>query len=77
LIQRRRPPWLLITLHEAVAEEGYAVKDGHLVLVFRDDRSIRVEPHERYEAWEVSGSFHPIVRKFRVIAVPSGGVAVW
>ena len=67
----------LITLHKAVVEEGHAVKDGHLVLRFSDGRSITAGPHDQYEAWDVTGHLPPIKREFRVIAVPSGGVAVF
>ncbi len=67
----------LIMLHKAIVDEGYAVKDGHLVLRFVNAGEIRVAPHEQYEAWHVDGHLPPIERKFSVIAVPSGGVALF
>ena len=64
-------------MHKTIVEEGHAVKDGHLVLRFQDARAIRVEPDERYEAWQVNGHLPPIERKFSAVAVPSGRVAVF
>lgn len=65
----------LLTLHSAAVAEGYALKDGHLVLCFGDGRSIRVAPHDHYEAWQVTGRLPPVERKFELIAVPGGGLA--
>ena len=64
----------LVTLHKAVVEEAYVVKDGHLVVRFADGRAIEVAPHGQYEAWTVSGDLQPIERRFSLIALPSGGV---
>jgi hypothetical protein len=67
----------LITLHKAVVEEGYAIKDGHLVIRFTDGRAIRVAPDEQYESWHVTGHLPPVERKFKLIGLPSGGVALF
>jgi Family of unknown function (DUF6188) len=64
----------LVTLHKAVVEEAYVVKDGHLVVRFADGRAIEVAPHGEYEAWAVSGDLKPIQRRFSLVALPSGGV---
>ena len=47
------------------------------MLHFRDGRVIRVEPNERYEAWQVNGHLPPIERKFDIVARPGGGLAVF
>ncbi len=67
----------LLTLHKAGVNEGFAIKDGNLVLRFDGGREIRVAPNEQYEAWEASGHLAPIERKFSLVAVPSGGVALF
>lgn len=67
----------LLSLHKATLTEGYAVKDGHLVLRFADGRIIKVAPDDQYEAWHVSGQMPPIQRKFELIAIPGGGLAVF
>jgi len=66
----------LLTLHKAVVEEGFAVKDGHLVLRFTDGRALRVAPDGQYESWTVMGRLPPVERKFSLIGLPSGGVAL-
>ena len=48
----------LVTLHKAVVEEAYVVKEGHLVVRFADGRAIEVAPHGQYEAWTVSGDLN-------------------
>jgi hypothetical protein len=66
----------LVTLHKAVVEEGYAVKDGHLVVRFADGRAIRVAPHEQHESWSVTGRLPPVERRFSLIGLPGSGVAL-
>jgi hypothetical protein len=66
----------LLSLHKAIVEEAFAIKDGHLVIGLGSAGVIRVAPDDKYEAWAVSGHMPPIERKFNVIGLPSGGVAV-
>ena len=67
----------LLTLHKAAVAEGYAIKDGHLVVHFVDGRAIRVAPDEQYESWTVTGQLPPVVRKFSLIGLPGTGVALF
>ncbi len=67
----------LLSLHKATLTEAYALKDGHLVLRFGDGRVIKVAPDDQFEAWHVSGQMPPVERRFEIIAVPGGGVALF
>jgi len=67
----------LLTLHKAVVAEGYAIKDGHLVVSFVDGRAIRVAPDKQYESWTVTGQLPPVVGKFGLIGLPGSGVALF
>lgn len=67
----------LLALHKAVVAEGYAIKDGHLVVRFVDGRAIRVAPDAQYEVWTVTGQLPPVVRKFNLIGLPGTGVALF
>jgi Family of unknown function (DUF6188) len=67
----------LITLHKAIVDEGYAIKDGHLVIRFTDGRAVRVAPDEQYESWQVTGDLPQVERKFKLIGLPNGGVALF
>jgi hypothetical protein len=46
---------------------------GTLTLSFRDGASLRCEPDERFEAWEVVGGYP---QNF-VVCMPGGKLAVW
>lgn len=50
-------------------------KDGRLMLAFADGGVLRVAPHERYEAFTVTGSLPPVRRGFSFVALPGGGLA--
>ena len=61
------PSLLQHTVTSSVAE-----KSGGMVLGFDDGASLRVEPHEEYEAWTIAG---PHGKK--IVCMPGGEVAVW
>jgi hypothetical protein len=65
------------SLHKAVIKAGYALKDGHLVLDFSDGRAIRVPPSEQFEAWNATDGRSPVETGFLVVALPSGGLAIF
>ena len=62
---------LLALLHTRVVS-ATAGSTGRLDIVLTDDRSLHVEPHPRFEAWELVGGDGT-----RVISVPGGGLATW
>ena len=45
---------------------------GRLEMAFEDGHVLTVEPGQGYEAWDFNGP-----HGFKVIALPSGGLAVW
>jgi hypothetical protein len=67
----------LITLHKVTVREAFAVKDGNLVISFGATGEIRVAPDDQYEAWQVDGQMPPVERKFSLIALPPGGIALF
>lgn len=67
----------VLSLHGAIVSEGYATKGGHLIVRFVGGGAIEVEPDDRYEAWEVHGTRPSIVREFKIVAVPAGGLALF
>jgi hypothetical protein len=48
------------------------VDSGTLNLTFSNGTVLRVEPHEMYEAWTVTGP-----RGMKVVSMPGGELAVW
>jgi uncharacterized protein DUF6188 len=65
------------TLFRAVMKTAYALKDGHLVLEFSDGRTIRVAPCDLFEAWHATYGLGPLESGFEVVALPSGGLAIF
>lgn len=65
------------SLYKAVIKTGYALKDGHLVLDFSDGRAIRVAPSEQFEAWHATAGIAQFEPRFEVVALPSGGLAIF
>jgi hypothetical protein len=61
------PSLLDQTITASKAEES-----GALVLAFGNGTSLRVEPHEEYEAWTIAG---PHGKK--IVCMPHGELAVW
>jgi hypothetical protein len=68
----------LLDLHKAVVHDGYARKDGVLVLNFDDGAILAVEPHPQYEAFVIDGigQIHSESR-FTLAAMAGGGLARW
>lgn len=64
----------LIDLHQAVVSDASVYKDGSLTIMFRDGRTLRVQPGEHYEAFEVNGAWDR-EEPFRLISLPGGGLA--
>jgi hypothetical protein len=52
--------------------QGYACKDGRLLLRFEDDTELEVLSDPKYESWELSGT-----GDLRVIGCPGGELAIW
>lgn len=65
----------LLDLHKVGVRDGYARKDGVLVLNFDDGTVITVEPDEQFEAFMINGSLPPMDRRFTLVALPGGGLA--
>jgi hypothetical protein len=65
----------LLDLHKAVVHDGYACKDGVLLLSFDDGTILTVEPHPRYEAFVIDGRGPE--GSFTLAAMPGGGLPRW
>lgn len=65
----------LLRLHAATVTSAEIRKDGGLTLAFADGAVLVVPPHERYEAFTVTGSLPPVRRGFSFVALPGGGLA--
>lgn len=60
-------------LLDAVVTTANVDRVGTLTISFADGRQLKVEPHPRFEAWNVGGP-HPL----QLICVPGGGEpAIW
>ena len=62
----------VLELFRAVILRAWAGKDGSLVLMFDDDRSLRIEPDPDGEAWEIGGGLPPVSPSYRIVALPTG-----
>ena len=49
-----------------------AENSGTLVLAFGDRTSLRVEPHDAYEAWTIAGPGGE-----KIVCMPGGELAIW
>jgi hypothetical protein len=63
---------LLEALLHQVVRRAEVDDSGALSLEFHNEAAIRVEPHDKYEAWAVSGP-----DGFLVVSLPGGGLAIW
>jgi hypothetical protein len=63
----------LLDLHRAVVRDGFARKDGVLVLNFDDGTILTVEPHPQYEAYLIDGRGHIQIERIFTLAATSGG----
>jgi hypothetical protein len=62
-----------LALYGETVEYCRAAKSGVLDIVFAGGRSLRVEPDERYEAWELGAGAGGL----RVVCGPGGGLSIW
>lgn len=62
----------VLALVGRVVVSATATQTGTLEMVFADGSHLKVEPHERYEAWEFVGE-----RQSRLVCAPGGEVYVW
>jgi hypothetical protein len=62
---------LLTLLHDEVLATEIA-PSGSLLLRFSAGRTLRVEPHPRYEAWTLAGRDGPLA-----VCSPGGGLVTW
>jgi len=62
---------ILVVLNQVVSNST-AEDSGALSLTFSNGTTLRVEPHEMYEAWTVSGP-----HGMKVVGMPGGELAVW
>ncbi len=58
----------VLTLHQAVVSSAEVLKDGHLIVLFADGRSLRVPPDDEFEAFNVAGPNQQLL-----VALPGGG----
>jgi hypothetical protein len=64
----------LSDLEGAIVRRGIATTGGVLRLDLIDGRSIKVPPHDEFEAWEASSATLPIKKQWTLVALPGGGV---
>jgi Family of unknown function (DUF6188) len=62
----------VFALLRRTVESALAHKNGMLEITFREGGRLSVAPHQKYEAWGVTG-----VRWLRVVCSPGGDLAVW